>query len=286
MHPLPQCTQIGNGRRFPSALGLRGQTLLNWEYLANSSSSLGLSLPDAKWRQHLTAHHPPPQRAVLINWEKTWDSTVQTGPYHYATVCTYAVASDSLQPPQTGPPGSSVHGTSQARILQWVAIPFIRGIFPDPWIKPTSLQAPALAGGFFTISTIWEVHHLIEYKLKSLSSPPLLTLFQTHCLPAWTSVLILLVWDRTCDLFLTNRMWQTQRDVTSMGTFLYKRLHLSRLQKERPEQALKKYTAVSLCKGHREGIVGGFLKMPAATSLTGIKKTGTSVLQQQGDEFC
>ena len=139
MHPLPQCTQIGNRRRFPSALGLRGQTLLNWEYLANSSSSLGLSLPDAKWREHLTAHHRPPQRAVLINWEKTRDSTVQTGPYHHATVCTYAVASDSLHPPQTGPPGSSVHGTSQARILQWVAIPFTRGIFPDPWIQPTSL---------------------------------------------------------------------------------------------------------------------------------------------------
>ena len=129
MHPLPQCTQIGNGRRFPSAPGLTGQIQesLNWEYLANSSSSPGLRLPDVKWREYLTAHHPPPQRAVLINWEKRWDSAVQTGPYHHAIVCTYSVTSDSLQPPQTGPPGSSVHGTFQARILQWVAIPFTRG---------------------------------------------------------------------------------------------------------------------------------------------------------------
>ena len=29
-----------------------------------------------------------------------------------------------------GPPGPSVHGISQARILEWVAISFYRGIFP------------------------------------------------------------------------------------------------------------------------------------------------------------
>ena len=38
------------------------------------------------------------------------------------------------------PPGSSVHGTSQARILQWVAIPFSKDL-PDPAIEPAS---PAL----------------------------------------------------------------------------------------------------------------------------------------------
>ena len=27
---------------------------------------------------------------------------------------------------------------------------------PDPGIKPVSLMSPALAGGFFTTSTIWE----------------------------------------------------------------------------------------------------------------------------------
>ena len=43
------------------------------------------------------------------------------------------------------PPGSSVHGISQARILEWVAISFSRGMFPGT--KPVS---PALAGRFFT----------------------------------------------------------------------------------------------------------------------------------------
>ena len=43
-------------------------------------------------------------------------------------------------------PGSSVCGISQARILEWVAMPSSRG-FPDPGIQPLSA---ALAGGFFT----------------------------------------------------------------------------------------------------------------------------------------
>ena len=43
------------------------------------------------------------------------------------------------------PPGSSVHGILQARIMEWVAIPFSQG-FPNPGIKPMSptLQADSL----------------------------------------------------------------------------------------------------------------------------------------------
>ena len=32
------------------------------------------------------------------------------------------------EPRDSSPPGSSVHGILQARILEWVAIPFSRGI--------------------------------------------------------------------------------------------------------------------------------------------------------------
>ena len=38
-----------------------------------------------------------------------------------------SVVSDSLWPVDCGPPGSSVHGVLQARILEWVAISFSRG---------------------------------------------------------------------------------------------------------------------------------------------------------------
>ena len=40
------------------------------------------------------------------------------------------------------PPGSSVHGILQSRILEWVAIPFSRGL-PDPGIKPEPLVLQA-----------------------------------------------------------------------------------------------------------------------------------------------
>ena len=43
------------------------------------------------------------------------------------------------------PPGSSVHGIPQARILGWI-FPSPGGL-PDPGIEPAS---PALAGKFFT----------------------------------------------------------------------------------------------------------------------------------------
>ena len=54
------------------------------------------------------------------------------------------------------PSGSSVHGILQAKVLEWVAMPLLQGIFPDPRIKPVSLMSPPLAGGFFITSTTWE----------------------------------------------------------------------------------------------------------------------------------
>ena len=47
------------------------------------------------------------------------------------------------------PPGSSVRGISQARTLEWAALPPPGGR-PDPGSEPRS---PALAGGFFTTET-------------------------------------------------------------------------------------------------------------------------------------
>ena len=50
-------------------------------------------------------------------------------------------------PMNCSPPGSSVHGILQARILERVAIPFSRGSFqPRDWT-----QGSCIAGGFFTV---------------------------------------------------------------------------------------------------------------------------------------
>ena len=53
----------------------------------------------------------------------------------------------TLLPVDCSPPDSSVHGISQKRILEWLAIPFFRGSFQprDPtWVS-------RIAGRFFTI---------------------------------------------------------------------------------------------------------------------------------------
>ena len=52
-------------------------------------------------------------------------------------------------PMDLSPPGSSVHGILQARILEWVATSS-SGALPDPQTEPVSLMPPALAGRFFT----------------------------------------------------------------------------------------------------------------------------------------
>ena len=53
------------------------------------------------------------------------------------------------------PPGSSVHGILQARILEWVdMLPL--GDHSLPGIEPAFLMPPALAGRFFTTSATWE----------------------------------------------------------------------------------------------------------------------------------
>ena len=58
----------------------------------------------------------------------------------------HSVVSDSCNPMVCSPPGSSVHGIFQARILEWVAMPSARGSSPPrdwTWVS-------CIAGKFFT----------------------------------------------------------------------------------------------------------------------------------------
>ena len=56
----------------------------------------------------------------------------------------------------------TVHGILQARILEWVAIPFSRDL-PNPGIKPKS----STLRRFFTSWATREAHaFLLEYKIK------------------------------------------------------------------------------------------------------------------------
>ena len=66
---------------------------------------------------------------------------------------------DSLRPMGCSPPGSSVHGISQARILEWVPFPH-PGDLPDPGIEPVS---PALAGRFITAEQPGKFHSEVQF---------------------------------------------------------------------------------------------------------------------------
>ena len=55
-------------------------------------------------------------------------------------------------PMDCSPPGHSVHGILQARILEWVAMTSSRG---PSWPRDWTFTSPALAGGFFTPSATW-----------------------------------------------------------------------------------------------------------------------------------
>ena len=66
----------------------------------------------------------------------------------------HSVVSDSCDPMDWSPPGSSVLGIFQARILEWIAISFSRGSFrPRNWA-----QVPCIAGTFFTDWAMREAH--------------------------------------------------------------------------------------------------------------------------------
>ena len=59
-------------------------------------------------------------------------------------------------PVDCSPPGSSVHGISQARILERVAISFSRGSSQPRDQTSISCKSPALVGGLFTSGATWE----------------------------------------------------------------------------------------------------------------------------------
>ena len=62
-------------------------------------------------------------------------------------------------------PGSSVHGILQARILEWVAIPFSRG---SSWTRDRT-QVSSIAGRFFTVWATREANKFAQvYMLSSV----------------------------------------------------------------------------------------------------------------------
>ena len=101
-------------------------------------SMLSWSHCSDRWSQahqiFASSHQPqPPSRAVCVQAQSLQSCL---------TLC---------DPMDCSPPGSSVHGILQARILEWVAMPSSRGSS-----QPSISYASALAGWFFTTGDTWE----------------------------------------------------------------------------------------------------------------------------------
>ena len=87
-------------------------------------------------------------------------------------VCVFVTQSCPTLCDPMDPPGFSVHGILQARILEWVAIPFSRGVSqPREWT-----QVSHMAGDFFIIwttreaqDTIYKLYHMIVDFLTSFN---------------------------------------------------------------------------------------------------------------------
>ena len=100
----------------------------------------------------------------------------------------------TLRPIHCSPPDSSIHGILQARILEWVAIPFFRGSS-----QPRGqTQVSCIAGGFFAVWATREALLQVYFQSSSLSQkflssgckaegscPNLLTLSGLEGSPVW-----------------------------------------------------------------------------------------------------
>ena len=76
--------------------------------------------------------------------------------FDYSNVCGQSTHAKSLQscptlcnPMDCSPPGSSVYEIVQARILEWVVMPFSRGSFQPTGTEPVSPCSSCIPGRFF-----------------------------------------------------------------------------------------------------------------------------------------
>ena len=93
-------------------------------------------------------------------------------------------------PMNCSPPGSSVRGILQARILGWVAMPFSRAS-SRPRAQTTSLKYPALADSFLASSVLpkririlWSVGMLLSAYITKIY--PVLCTFNKWCFQKWS----------------------------------------------------------------------------------------------------
>ena len=102
------------------------------------------------------------------------------------------------------PPGSSVHGILQARILECVSMPSSRDL-PDPGMEPTSLYVC-----MYPPNKFWKVHFL--WPALYYSKLVLCIYISTHVFNKWVHTIL------QSDTFTQNIFWKAFHDST-FGSF-------------------------------------------------------------------
>ena len=102
---------------------------------------------------------------MVAFWKQGQDCLQRGGRTLSGMTCAQLLGRVQLcDPMDLSPPGSSVHGIFQARILEWVAISFSRGS-SQPRDRTESLVSPSLAGRFFTTEPpgkpLWDDSHIL-----------------------------------------------------------------------------------------------------------------------------
>ena len=97
---------------------------------------------------------------ILLVWEvyfkNHWSSEVLLSQWVYFTrMLSHSVVSDSATPWTLARQDPLSMGFSRQEYWSGLPCP-LPGDLPDPGIEPESLMSPALAGGVFTTSNIWE----------------------------------------------------------------------------------------------------------------------------------
>ena len=105
-------------------------------------------------------------KSFLFNEDSNTQVKIEDTPHKPSSVLVCAELLQSClivcDPMDCSPPGSSLCGILQARVLQWVAMPSSRGS-SKLGIEPESLMSPTLSGGFLTSSATWEAQFSTQH---------------------------------------------------------------------------------------------------------------------------
>ena len=108
-------------------------------------------------------------KSFLLSEDSNTQFKIEDTPHKPSSVLVCAELLQSClilcDPVDCSPPGSSLCGVLQARVLEWVAMPSSRGP-AKLGVDPESLMSPTSSGGFLTTSATWKAQFSTRHSLN------------------------------------------------------------------------------------------------------------------------